>query len=43
MMMLAKQMTMMPTASRVAELADHRHLGELQRREGEDRVERDDQ
>ena len=37
------QMTAMPTARSRSEVADHRHLGEAQRGEGEDRVERDDE
>ena len=41
--MLARQMTAMPTASSSAELADHRHLGEVAGPEGEDGVEGDDE
>ena len=38
-----RQIAAMPTASKQAEIADHRHLGEPQREEREDRVERDDE
>ena len=38
-----RQMTAMPTARSRPNCADHRHLGEVQRREREDSVEGDDQ
>ena len=42
-MMLLRQIAAMPMIEQQAEVAQHRHLGEVQRREREDRVEGDDE